>query len=188
VSDAEVWTSFGAQTPKQAIRRLGINFGAPGDRKAADGKLWLEYPSVGGSSPAVDIAVTPAKPDWYRRHSSQIEGEGLSWVVSSGAEGLTSVKMKLGTSGTTPQTYTLRLHFAELADVQPGERVFDVSVQGKPKLSDLDVVQEAGGKNRAVVKEIKGVTVGDFLLIELTPQASSKFPTMLSGIELEVEE
>ena len=34
-----------------AVRRVGINLGAPGDRKADDGTLWLEYPSVGGSSP-----------------------------------------------------------------------------------------------------------------------------------------
>lgn len=186
VSDAETWTSFGSQTPKQAIRRVGINLGAPGDRKADDGKLWLDYPSVGGSSPAVDISITPAKPDWYRRHSSQITGEGLNWVAASGVQGLTSLKMKLGTSGTEPQTYTLRLHFAELAEVAVGERVFSVSVQGKPKLTDLDVVEEAGGRNRALVKEIKGVTVGDFLLIELSP--TSKQPAMLSGIELEVEE
>ncbi len=188
VSDTEVWTSFGSQTPKQAIRRVGINLGAPGDRKSDDGKLWLEYPSVGGSSPAVDISITPAKPDWYRRHSSQIAGEGLSWVAASGVQGLTSLKMKLGTSVDNPKTYTLRLHFAELAEVGAGERVFSVSVQGKTKLTDLDVVQEAGGKNRALVKEIKGVTVGDFLLLELTPLATSKQPAMLSGIELEVEE
>jgi outer membrane protein assembly factor BamB len=188
VSDAETWTSFGSQTPKQAIRRVGINLGAPGDRKADDGKLWLDYPSVGGSSPAVDISITPAKPDWYRRHSSQITGEGLNWVAASGVQGLTSLKMKLGTSGTEPKSYTLRLHFAELAEVDVGERVFGVSVQGKTQLAELDVVEEAGGKNRALVKEIKGVTVGDFLLIELAPLATSKQPAMLSGIELEVEE
>lgn len=188
MTDMEIWTSFGSQTPKQAVRRVGINFGAPGDRKSDDGKLWLDYPSVGGSSPAVDITVTPAKPTWYRRHSSQIAGDGLSWVASSGGEGLTAVKIKLGASGASPLTYNLRLHFAELADVEPGERVFSVSVHGKPKLVDLDVVQEAGGRNRGLVKEIMGVTVGDFLLIELNPQSSSKYPTMLSGIELDVEE
>jgi len=188
VTDAEVWTSFGAQTPKQVVRRIGINFGAPGDRKADDGKLWLEYPSVGGSSPALEVTITPAKPDWYRRHSSQIVGEGLNWVVASGAQGFTSAKIKLGTSGASPRTYTLRLHFAELDDVQPGERVFDVSVQGKPKLTDLDVVQEAGGRYRSLVKELRGVTVGDSLLVELAPQNTSKHPAMLSGVELEVED
>lgn len=188
MSDIEVWTSFGSQTAKQPVRHVGINFGAPGDRKADDGKLWLEYPSVGGSSPALDITVTPAKPTWYRRHSSQIEGDGLNWVASSGAEGLTSVKIKLGTAGDKPQTYTLRLHFAELGDVEPGERIFDVSVHGKPKLVGLDVAQDAGGRNRVLVKEIKGVTVGDFLLIELNPQADSKHPALLSGIELDAEE
>jgi outer membrane protein assembly factor BamB len=188
MSDMEVWTFFGSQTPKQPVRQVGINFGAPGDRKADDGKLWLDYPSVGGSSPALDISVTPAKPTWYRRHSSVISGEGLSWVVASGAEGLSAVKIKLGTSGANPRTYRLRLHFAELADALPGDRVFTVSVYGKPKLVDLDVVKEAGGRNRPLAKEISGVTVGDFLLIELSPQSSSKLPTMLSGIELDAEE
>ena len=57
--EVETWTSFGAQTPKQPVRRVGINLGAPGDRKADDGTLWLEYPSVGGSSPTVPITIEP---------------------------------------------------------------------------------------------------------------------------------
>ena len=46
-------TSFGTTEVKGTIKRLGINLGAPGDRKDAQGTLWLEYPSVGGKSPAV---------------------------------------------------------------------------------------------------------------------------------------
>ena len=45
-----MWTYLGqAATVKGAVRRVGINFGAPGNRKADDGTLWLEYPSVGGA-------------------------------------------------------------------------------------------------------------------------------------------
>jgi hypothetical protein len=51
--DVETWTSFGSQTPQQPVRSLGLNPAAPGDRKAEDGTLWLEYPSAGGSSPGV---------------------------------------------------------------------------------------------------------------------------------------
>ncbi|WP_202921855.1 outer membrane protein assembly factor BamB family protein [Anatilimnocola aggregata] len=188
VDDAEVWTSFGSQTPKQPVRRVGINFGAPGDRKAEDGTLWLEYPSIGGSSPALDISIKPAKVEWYRRHSSQIEGQGLNWVVASGVEGLTSVKVKLGTSAKSPRIYTVRLHFAELNEVLPGERAFSVSMQGKEAIASVDVVRDAEGKNRSVVKEVKGVRVGDDLLIELTPHSASKWPTLLSGIEIQAED
>ena len=49
--DFEQWATWGA-VPKAAIhgkiQRIGINLGAPGDRKTRDGTLWLDFPSVGG--------------------------------------------------------------------------------------------------------------------------------------------
>src|SRR5262249_38452666 len=57
MADAEMWTSFGKREWKGPVRRVGINFGAPGDRKADDSTLWLEYPSVGGASPVVNVRV-----------------------------------------------------------------------------------------------------------------------------------
>jgi len=186
--DVETWTSFGSQTPKQPVRRVGINLGAPGDRKADDGTLWLEYPSVGGLSPTVPITITPEKPDWFRRHSSQIAGPGLSWVAASGAKSLTSLSVKLGTSDKQPRPYTVRLHFAEPDDVQPGERVFNISLQGKTAVASLDVVKEAGGRHRALVKEFSGVRVGDDLTIRFAPNASAKVPAaVLCGVEIQAE-
>ena len=191
--EVETWTSFGAQTPKQPVRRVGINLGAPGDRKAADGTLWLEFPSVGGSSPTLNVKIVPEKPEWFRRHSSQVEGSGLAWVASSGAKGLTSLTVALAKSAdqaqpTAARAYTIRLYFAEPDDVQPGERLFDVKIQGQAALTALDVVKEAGGRNRAVVKEFTDVQVAEELLIQLTPQADCKQPaSILSGIEIQAE-
>jgi hypothetical protein len=186
--EVETWTSFGSQTPKQPVRRVGINLGAPGDRKADDGTLWLEYPSVGGSSPAVAVTITPEKPEWFRRHSSQIEGPGLAWVAASGAKGLTSLRIKLGTSDKQPRPYTVRLHFSEPDNVQPGERTFRVSLQGKPVVALLDVVKQAGGRHRALVKEFSGVQVGDDLVIELTANPTAKHQaTILCGLEIQAE-
>jgi hypothetical protein len=69
-----------------------------------------------------------------------------------------------------PRSFTVRLHFAEIDDVQPGQRVFDVAVQGETVLQGLDVVRAAGGRNRALVKELKGVKASDQIVIELTPE------------------
>jgi outer membrane protein assembly factor BamB len=184
----ETWTFFGSQTPKDAIRRLGLNLAAPGDRKAADGTLWLEYPSVGGPTPTVHVSIEPSEPEWFRRHSSQVAGDGLDWVAASGAKGLTSLSIKLAERAGAPRKYTVRLHFAEPEDVELGERVFGVTIQGKSAFKRLDVAGEAGGRNRSLVKEIKGVEASDRLVIELAATDDAKVrETLLSGIELQAE-
>lgn len=184
----ETWTSFGAQTPKQPVRRVGVNLGAPGDRKADDGMLWLEYPSVGGSSPTVAIEVEPKNITWFRRHSSQVNGTGVPWVASSGAVGVTSLQIKLADEGADSRRYTIRLHFMEPDDVQPGERTFSVRVQGKPRIASVDVVKEAGGRNRSLVKELPGVEVADELYVQLTSHPSAKLQLpVLSGVEIQAE-
>jgi outer membrane protein assembly factor BamB len=185
--EVETWTFFGAQTPKERVRSLGLNFGAPGDRKDDAGTLWLEVPSVGGSSPTVDLKLTPDQPRWFRRHSSQVSGAGLTWVAASGAEGLSEIRVKLAEKDAQPRPYTVRLHFLEPDDVAAGERVFSVSVQGRPAFPALDVFKEAGGRNHGLVKEIKGVSVGEELVIGLSPAAGSTKPTLLSGIEIQAE-
>jgi outer membrane protein assembly factor BamB len=85
--DMELWayTQFGLDaTDGDRVERVGINLGAPGDRRAADGTMWLEYPSVGGDSPTVPVTVIGKGTNYFRRHASQVSGEGLPWVASSG--------------------------------------------------------------------------------------------------------
>jgi hypothetical protein len=185
--DVETWTFFGPQSPKERVRRLGLNLGAPGDRKADNGTLWLEYPSVGGASPEVEVDVAPSEPKWFRRHSSQVAGAGVPWVAASGAEKLAIVRIKLARQAGPPRPYTVRLHFMEPDELQPGERVFDVLVQGKPAFTGLDVAREAGGRNRALVKTISDVLLAEELVVELTAARGSKHPTLLSGVEIQSE-
>lgn len=49
--------------------------------------------------------------------------------------------------------YLLRLHFAETFYGGSGKRVFNVFLNGQPSLQRFDIFAEAGGKDRAVVKE-----------------------------------
>lgn len=187
--EAEIWTSFGTQTPKLPIKKLGINLGAPGDRKADDGTLWVEYPSVGGFSPAVAIETVPAKPKWYRGHSAEIDGAAMNWVTASGAVGLEQLNVKLLTKGSSERRYTVRLFFAEPEDVAPGERVFDIKLQGKTILSAFDVRETAGSRKRTIVKEFRDVAVTEELQVELVPDPKCKFPNaILSGVEVQAQE
>lgn len=184
--EAELWTFFGAQEPEGRVRRIGLNLGAPGDRRAEDGTLWLEYPSTGGPSPAVTVRTTPARPDWFRRHASQVTSTGPAWVAASGARGLTGLTVTLAEEPDTPRSYTVRLHFLEPDAVEPGQRVFDVSLQGRRVLEQVDIVQEAGGRQRGLVKECKGIRVLDDLVVALTPRTA--LPPVLCGIEIVIEE
>jgi len=90
-----------------------------------------------------------------------------------------------------PRSFTVRLHFGEIDDVEPGRRVFDVAVQGETVLEALDVAREAGASNRALVKEIRHVDASDRIVIELTPHGppspGNAAPT-ISGVELAQEQ
>lgn len=53
------------------------------------------------------------------------------------------------------KTYTVRLHFAEFK-LAPGERKFNVDINGRRVLADYDIAAEAG-KSKAVVKDFASV-------------------------------
>ena len=183
--EAEFWTFSNFKFDDKPIRRVGLNFGAPGDRRASDQTLWLDYPSVGGPSPDLNVKVDAPNPEWFRHHSSKIRGEGLKWVAASGGKGIQSVSMTLSRNSKQTRPYTVRLHFIEPDDVEPGERVFSIALQGQPALKDFDIAKVAGGRYRAIVKEFKGVGVQTNLEVALTPSdKSSKAMPVLCGIEV----
>jgi len=80
------------------------------------------------------------------------------------------------------RAYTVRLHFAEVEGVAPGERVFDVKLQGDTVLEEFDIVKEADGPNRALVKEFPGIVAAAELALELV-RVDGKAPA-ISGLEL----
>lgn len=98
--DMEIWTAnvAGAEvdlkSPGAPITRLGINFGAPGDRRDPDGQLWLEYPIVAGASPPLSIDVGDDV-RYFHRHGSSMSARDLSWVLASGMEGTTRIQVSL---------------------------------------------------------------------------------------------
>jgi outer membrane protein assembly factor BamB len=187
-ADAEEWTFFTSPPVTGTVRHLGLNLGAPGDRRADDGLLWLNYPNVGGPAPAVSVRTTPERPEWYRRHSSAVSGPGLPWVASSGAKGLTALTLTLVRDPDPERTYTVRLHFAEPDGLPAGRRVFDVGLQGETVLKDFDIAAEAGGPGRALVKEFKGIVVRKDLEVTLTPTAAAAArQPVLCGIEVRAE-
>lgn len=276
--DLEVWTCnlSGIDAPAdRRVRRVGLNFGAPGDQVAPDGTVWLEYPPNSGVSPkllveynGLGITNTVTNAVTFLRHSSAVSGQGHPWVMASGVRDIRSLIItpqtlrptpppgapsgreddddddpdaQVGNSNATNSTqsatstntptsgsstntgfgagksgkfgfgkfgkfgkgkgperpvtsaslptleearYTVRLYFLEPDNLQPGQRVFDVEIQGRPALTQFDVVKEAGCSNRGVVKEIQGVAVTKDLEVRFKKSPGATLPPVLSGLEL----
>lgn len=184
--EAEMWTFFGSKDVKGVIQRVGLNFGAIGDRKADDGTLWLESPSIGGVSPAVQVTTKPKSPETFRRHSSAVSGP-YPWVTSSGFKNIKEVTVSLGAMDER-RSYTVKLYFAEPDNLAPGKRVFHVDIAGKQVLKDFDIAKEAGGPARTVIKTFKGITARESLTLRFTPAANAEVRApVICGLELFAE-
>jgi outer membrane protein assembly factor BamB len=187
-ADAEMWTFLGSQKVTGPIRRVGINLGAPGSRRAEDGTLWLEYPAAGGPSPRLEVRTEPQRPRWFRHHASSVGGDGLPWVTSSGVCGLRELRIRLAGKDAVPRRYTVRLSFLEPDGLPAGRRRFDVAVQGRTVLHGLDISSAAGGPARGLVKEVHDVPIAEELIISLHPDLSAPVAeAVLCGVELQAE-
>ncbi len=93
--DIDMWTIdliANSATPKQLLERMAINFGAPGHRRQPDGQLWMEYPVMTADSIPIDIETNAeAKP--FQHHSSLVQGVERPWVLASGLEDLTELRI-----------------------------------------------------------------------------------------------
>lgn len=176
---ADLWTYSAYESPKDAVVNIGINLGAPGDRVADDGTLWLEHPAASDPSPKVKIETTgSSKP--FRIHSNQMTGEDR-WIGGSGAEGLSNLNVTVQKIP-VEKSYDVRLYFSEPHLSEAGLRKFDVTLQGQVVIKDLDPFAAAGGARRVFVKEIKNVRAEKGTLnIELSASVGK---TLLSGVHI----
>lgn len=204
--EAELWTcNFSGfdMPPGRRVRRLGLNLGAPGDRIDDNGTLWLEYPPTPGPSPRLPITIQPENAIPFRRHASTVSGDGPAWIFASGLRDIESVKISLKTPGTEnpasppaaktghvtlqPARYTVRLYFLEPDPLAPGQRVFDVLLQGRPGPAPIDVVATAGSANRGIVREFKNITIAEELDLQFKKSPAASFEPILSGVEVLIE-
>ena len=187
--ELEYWTANDFAWNGKRVHRIGINLNAPGDRVAPDGTLWVDFPSVGGKSPDLPIQFDPAKTRTVRRHALTLQPNGHEWVAASGLAG--PLKLKITLSGEPSDTvlYTVKLHFAEIENKKPGQRLFNVRLQGREVLRGFDIAQAAGGVDKPVVKSFAKIPVKDALTVECLPVSpGAGTPPLLCGIEVILED
>jgi hypothetical protein len=174
----EQWSSWGeSEIEPGKIQRIGINFGAPGDRMTRDGTLWLDYPSIGGPSPKVNIEVTPGTRFRYQ-HSMWMRTPGAApWVHASVAENLERCVIK----DLKPGKYVVRLYFLEPELTGSNPRLQDIRLQGEIVAEKFNVMTESGGVMKGTVKEFSNIEVMNEMRLELSALQGN---TVISGVEL----
>ena len=85
---------------------------------------------------------------------------------------------------TAGKTYLVRLHFAETTFEAAGQRKFHVDMNGRRVLTDFDISAEAGGKDKAVVKDFPGIVPDASGHVVVTFTSGSADQPKISGIEL----
>ena len=85
------------------------------------------------------------------------------------------------------ESYLVRLHFAEFADGNAGFRLENIAINGQTVLTNFDIFTEAGGMNRAIVRdfhEIEPDPSGNIVIhIASTPNSPDQ-NAKISGIEI----
>jgi len=160
------------------------------DEMGRDGSLWWGNPNAADANyrgrTLAEVEPDSARPQYH--HSSRIAGGGgLRWVAASGISGVRTVRVPL-VGIDTENDLLLRLCFCEMEQTTAGRRVFSVALDGKELIRDLDVVKEAGGPWRILVKEFSGVRysgrkLGNRPSLDLTFRPKTGEP-FLCGVEV----
>ena len=197
--DIDVWSvsTLAATEGKLSVKSMGINFGAPGDRRDAEGTMWLEYPPVSGDSPALSVEVNPAART-FQQHSSTVDQNAeLPWVFASGLDNVTELSVRLNDDKQSTQLYDVELYFALPPGAGKETRSFDVYLQDQPatvsvvSLTDGNPVAsvnptenhlvQLSDESPAVKRLWRSIVVGQTLEIKLLPKQGQP---ALSGLKV----
>jgi outer membrane protein assembly factor BamB len=194
--DIEMWTlneMIKSTQSGQRVHSLGVNFGAPGQRRSPEGTLWIESPGSATESPPIEISISP-NAKTFRRHSSSLAQSEMPWLYSSGIRG--NVTITVGTvfkdaaqdraapksassqaadSEVDAISYRLRLYFNNPSAADSTD-IFDVIINDKPWLSDIAI---RGGE--VLMRELPAIEIGDKLKIQLIGKHGEP---SIAGLEL----
>ncbi len=173
--------------PVETVQSLHLNLNAVGDQMDSERRLWLAWPRPVDPKNVYMIQPVPVQQEAvagsFRLNSDYhpIAGTQTPWIYTSGMTG--GLKLAVKVSDGDPALYTVILHFAETEALEvPVQRVFDVRIQGKDAISELDVAAAAGGVDRAWSREFRDVSTEGTVNIELVPVRGR--PPVICAVEL----
>lgn len=180
---AQPWTVYVTPGELYPVKHFAINLGASADMKDNEGTVWFGYPNPKTNAythfPNYGVKFdlneeTMPNMGFFCRDFKGVDlpGTDKPWLFTSGCVGMTQCRIPLidGSANNSPAKYTVRLGFSPLSGDQPGQRVFDLKLQGETVLEDFDPAWPPGAP---VVKEFKNIQVENTLLLEFTPNTDT---------------
>ncbi len=155
------------------VKHVAVNLGAPGFRTDDTGRLWLPYAGQNNVAGAFGNWLpkykhSPQSFTYRQAETARVANKSIPWVFSSYYHDTKELTFRLLDEGRGK--YTIRLYFTEPDELKPGQRVFNVQLQGETVSENLDIVAATGGRFRPLVKAFRGVEIEQVLHIGLKAQ------------------
>ena len=186
-SESKSWGILSAVGPKTPVKRIGINFGAPGDRKDVRGKEWFGYPRP-SSRERLEF-VFDLKPElherggWFSRNdeSVRVDGTDTPWLYTSGARGLATFEVPLLGENDAARKYRVKMFFTNVDGAS--------ATSAKVRFQDgeeLAVEFDPNGDADSNVQEFAGIDVEGNLRVQIASGEAANSPR-LAAIEVVAE-
>jgi hypothetical protein len=125
----------------------------------------------------MELAEKPAKED-KKKSSDKKEETAAEEADQVGPPGRGADRL----SELEPRVYQVRLLFGDVRGLEPGERVFDVWLQGECVAEDFDPALAVTENEPAPLLTLPAVTIRQWLQLELVPKIGRP---MLAGVEVQ---
>lgn len=185
VEEPRTWGIYSVPGPHTPVRNMALNVGAPGDRRADDGILWLYWPRPWSRMQLKpDLTVAFRNDGGYFSEDTrlaQFSDIDAPWLYCSGVRGLQRLVVPLIQRGDAPAAYSVRLHLLA-PDRADAPSPFDITLQGETVAEAVELPADADGPIRPVIREFGPVRVQDELELVLVSRVAE--PTAGSLPEL----
>jgi outer membrane protein assembly factor BamB len=187
-TDHDTWRIYSATGGSTPVRHLAINFGAPGDRKDAQGTLWLAYPRprlVGRLEYDLKLKCQHQSSGGYFQQNDQlveVDSAETPWVFTSGLQQATRCEIPLLGKDDDPAEYRVKLLFTVAPEQHEHAGNARILIQGQPQTVAASAAEDGNYRSQ----EYQGISVQDRLVIEFSaadPADSASLPT-LAGVEI----
>jgi len=147
----------------EPITALSIDSGG-----AATGGFVADEEFVGGGAASTGNAI----------NVTGVAGAAPQAVYQSERDGVFNYVIPGLVAGTN---YSVQLHFAEFYWTKAGQRVFNVSINGTPVLTNFDIIATAGAANKALVEQFTATANSDGQIVVSFTNGSADQPKV-SGV------